>query len=399
MKILIADKLPPETLEQLESLGHATSYAPGLSADDLLTALDDHQVLIVRSTKVLEHVLEQNASLELIIRAGAGTNNIHVETASKKGIFVSNCPGKNAVAVAELTMGLMLCLDRRIPMANAEIKATQWNKKEYSKAQGLLGKTLGVIGLGTIGQEVIRRAQSFGLHIVAWSRSLTPQQAESLSIGYAASLEELAQNADILSIHLAYTNETSGLISKSVLENLKPNTHIINTSRGGILDDDALLEILDDKELWYATDVFAQEPSSGSDTFKCALAQHPRVISTPHIGASTTQAQNAVADAAIEIIQTYAEQGVALNCVNLCAQTPANWQINVRHHDQIGVLANVLGLISKENINVEECENIIFSGASSACAKIRLGAKPSDELLANIKAVEHVLHTQLLSIS
>ncbi|MDP7040005.1 MAG: NAD(P)-dependent oxidoreductase [Myxococcota bacterium] len=398
MKILIADKLPEATLSQLKTLGHSLNYEPGLSADDLLSALDDHQVLIVRSTKVLEHVLEQNSSLELIIRAGAGTNNIHVETASKKGIFVANCPGKNAVAVAELTMGFILSLDRRIPMANAEIKATQWNKKEYSKAQGVLGRTLGIIGLGTIGQEVIRRAQSFGLNIVGWSRSLTPQQAESLGIGYAPNLEELTQNADIISIHLAYTDETSGLISKSILENLKPNTHIINTSRGGILDEDALLELLEKKELWYATDVFAEEPGSGNANFNSTLAQHPHVISTPHIGASTNQAQNAVANTAVDIIQTYAEQGVALNCVNLCKQTPANWQINVRHHDQIGVLANVLGLISKENINVEECENIIFSGAQSACAKIRLGSKPSDDLLSNIKAVEYVLHTQVLSI-
>jgi len=398
MKILIADKLPEATLSHLKTLGHTLNYEPGLSADDLLSALDDHQVLIVRSTKVLEHVLEQNSSLELIIRAGAGTNNIHVETASKKGIFVANCPGKNAVAVAELTMGFILSLDRRIPMANAEIKATQWNKKEYSKAQGVLGRTLGIIGLGTIGQEVIHRAQSFGLNIVGWSRSLTPQQAESLGIGYAPNLEELTQSADIISIHLAYTHETKGLISKNILENLKPHTHIINTSRGGILDEDALLELLEKKELWYATDVFAEEPGSGSANFNSALAQHPHVISTPHIGASTSQAQNAVANTALDIIQTYAEQGIALNCVNLCQQTPANWQINVRHHDQIGVLANVLGLISKENINVEECENIIFSGAQSACAKIRLGSKPSDELLSNIKAVEYVLHTQVLSI-
>ena len=398
MKILIADKLPEATLSHLKTLGHTLNYEPGLSADDLLSALDDHQVLIVRSTKVLERVLEQNSSLELIIRAGAGTNNIHVETASKKGIFVTNCPGKNAVAVAELTMGFILSLDRRIPMANAEIKATQWNKKEYSKAQGVLGRTLGIIGMGTIGQEVIHRAQSFGLNIVGWSRSLTPQQAESLGIGYAPNLEELTQSADIISIHLAYTHETNGLISKSILENLKPHTHIINTSRGGILDEDALLELLEKKELWYATDVFAEEPGSGSANFNSALAQHPHVISTPHIGASTSQAQNAVANTAVDIIQTYAEQGIALNCVNLCEKTPANWQINVRHHDQIGVLANVLGLISKENINVEECENIIFSGAKSACAKIRLGSKPSDELLSNIKAVEYVLHTQVLSI-
>ena len=398
MNILIADKLPQPALNKLGELGHSITYEPTLSADALAQSLDDVQILIVRSTKVPAEAIASANALELIIRAGAGTNNIHVESASQKGIFVTNCPGKNAVAVAELAFGLILSLDRRIPLANAEIKKNQWNKKEYSKAQGIMGKTLGVVGLGTIGQEVIARARGFGLNVVGWSRSLTAEKAKNLGIEYASDLQTLASRSDIVSVHLAFNEKTSGIIADDFFTQLKPDAFVVNTSRGGIVDETALLAHLQKDKIWYATDVFDSEPSTGNAEFNSSIAAHPRCIATPHIGASTAQAQQAVADEAVRIINTYTEQGIALNCVNLCEQTPACWQLNVRHHDRVGVLANVLGLISEANINVEECENIIFSGASSACAKIRLGTEPTHELLEKVKTVEHVLHTQLLSL-
>ncbi len=398
MKILVADKFPDAGRARLETLGLALTYEPGAKADALPSLIGDHEILLVRGTEVRGDVLRAGKALTLVIRAGAGVNTIDVSTASRLGVFVANCPGKNAIAVAELALGLLVALDRRIPQASADLHRGRWEKGEYAKADGLFGRTLGVLGLGTIGREVVSRARAIGMQVVAWSRSLDQAKAQELGVEMMRDPLALAERASAVSVHLAYSKDTVGLVGQSFLERLPPRAMLVNTSRGGVVDEQALLAAITERGLRYATDVFAGEPEGASAEFTHALAQHPQVIATPHIGASTGQAQDAVADAAVSIVEAFVRSGEVPNCVNLCAQSPARWQLNVRHLDQVGVLAGVLGALREAGINVEEVENVIFEGAEAACARIRLDSEPAADLLSRVMKSEHVLDARLITI-
>ena len=188
MKILIADKVSAKMVADLQSLGCEVALEPDLSAEALPAALAGVEILIVRSKQVTAAAIEAGSSLSLIIRAGAGVNTIDIKKASEKGIYVANCPGKNTDAVAELAIGLLIAADRRIPEALADLRAGKWRKKEYGKARGLKGRTLGGVGLGSIGCAVARRALGLEMNVVGWSRSLTPARAKALGIGYCATL-------------------------------------------------------------------------------------------------------------------------------------------------------------------------------------------------------------------
>src|SRR5664279_5248592 len=182
MKTLIADKFSESHIDRLNQLGCEVTYEPTAKAEELPGLIAPYKILVVRGKQVTADTLKAADQLALVLRAGAGVNTIDVKTASARGVFVSNCPGKNSVAVAELVFALLLAIDRRIPENTAALRAHKWNKKEFSKADGVFGKTLGVIGTGKIGREVITRAQAFGLRTIAWSRSLTPEQAQQLGV-------------------------------------------------------------------------------------------------------------------------------------------------------------------------------------------------------------------------
>jgi D-3-phosphoglycerate dehydrogenase len=316
-------------------------------------------------------MIESAGDLSLIIRSGAGYNTIDVAAASERSIYVSNCPGKNAIAVAELAMGLILSLDRRIPDNVADLRQGSWNKKEYSKAKGLFGRTLAVIGTGNIGKELIQRAKAFGLHVIAYSRSLTPEGAEALGVTYAPSLIDAVRHADIVSLHLALAPELKGIINAEVLGAMKEGALFINTSRAELVDEGALIDAIKTKKLKVATDVYPKEPEQ-SGPFQTPLAAFPQVYGTHHIGASTDQAQNAVAEETVRIVREYLQHGIVPNCVNVMEKTPAHYLLSVRHKDKVGVLANILRVIRDNNINVQRMENIIFAGAQGACANIQI---------------------------
>jgi len=400
MNILIADKFPKEYIEELEGLGHTVTFNPDLQKDDLVEAAKDAHVLVVRSTEVREPVIDAAQNLMLIIRAGAGYDTIDVGHAAERGIYVANCPGKNSIAVAELTIGLILAIDRRLPDCVAESRAGQWNKKEYGKADGLYGRTIGIVGLGGIGREVLKRAVGLGLKPVGWSRSLTPERAAELGIERCETLEELAGKSDIVTVHLARTPETQHIIGKKFFDAMKPKAIFIHAARGGIVDEAALLEAVRSKGIRAGLDVYENEPKAGKADFSNALLAEPTVYAAHHIGASTDQAQMAIAAEALRIIKVFSETGSVPNCVNLETKSPARWQLVVRHYDKVGVLANVLGLIKRNKINVQEMENIIFAGAKAACAKIKLDSKPTEAVLKKIGAnADEVIHVDLVEIA
>ncbi|MGA9772793.1 MAG: 3-phosphoglycerate dehydrogenase family protein [Blastocatellia bacterium] len=387
MKVLIADKFPENGLNELKQAGFEVIYDPELKDDTLTESVGSTgaDVLVVRSTKVPAATLE-SGRLSLVIRAGAGYNTIDVKTASARGIYVTNCPGKNSVAVAELAFGLMMALDRRIPANVADLKAGRWNKKEYSKARGLFGRTLGLVGLGQIGQEMIGRARAFGMPVVAWSRSLTPERAEALGIEMKNSPEQVAASCDILSVHVALKDDTRNLINETVLNALRPGSYFINTARAEVVDHDALEKVVRERGVRAGLDVFAGEPSGGTGAVEGKIFELDGVIGTHHIGASTDQAQQAIADESVRIIREYKDTGRAPNVVNLAKKTPATHLLVVRHFDRVGVLATVFDLLKSAGINVQETENIVFDGAVAAIARIHLDQAPSAETLEAMRA-------------
>jgi D-3-phosphoglycerate dehydrogenase / 2-oxoglutarate reductase len=403
MKVLVADKFEQSGIEGLKAAGCDVISDPDLKDDALREAIarTGADVLVVRSTKVTEPMLDAGR-LSLIVRAGAGYNTIDVAAASKRGIYVSNCPGKNAIAVAELAFGLILALDRRLPDNVAELRAGKWNKKEYSKAQGLFGKTLGLLGVGSIGREMIRRAAGFGLDVVLWSRRfdgqrrpLTEQEARELgldtvvrqvSVEIEPTPHDVAARADILSVHLALGPETRNIVNAELLARLRRGSILINTARGEVVDQRAVAGAVRDRGLRVGLDVFANEPAGATGEFSDELVALPGVYGTHHIGASTEQAQEAIAAETVRIISAYKETGRVPNVVNLARRTPATAMLVVRHRDRPGVLAHVFEHLRRANLNVQETENIVFEGAEAAVARINLDGRPASELCETIKA-------------
>jgi D-3-phosphoglycerate dehydrogenase len=387
MHVLIADKFEQSGRDGLQAIGCEVTYEPDLKDESLVEAIRGKRpdVLVVRSTKVSESALEAGA-LKLVVRAGAGYNTIDVAAASRRGIYVSNCPGKNSIAVAELAFALILALDRRVPDNVAALREGRWNKKEFSKARGLYGRTLGLIGVGKIGQEMIPRARAFGMHVIAWSRSLTPERAEALGIEHKDSPQEVARASDILSVHLALKPETRGLVGADVFDSMPDGSLFINTSRAEVVDQAALLDAMRTRRVRAGLDVYANEPASAVGEFTDEIAREPGLYGTHHIGASTDQAQEAIAAETVRIIQSFKETGKVPNVVNLAERTPATHRLVVRHRDRPGVLAHVLDEIKSAQINVQEMENIIFEGSEAAVARINLESEPPSEMIERLQA-------------
>jgi D-3-phosphoglycerate dehydrogenase len=407
MKVLIADKFEKSGLEGLKAAGCEVIFEPDLKDDTLVDAIKNTgaEVLVVRSTAVNEAMLDAG-KLALVVRAGAGYNTIDVKAASRRGIYVSNCPGKNSVAVAELAFGMIVALDRRIPDNVIELRGGKWNKKEYSsKAKGLHGQTLGILGFGSIGQEMAKRALAFGMNLVIWSeigvrvdRDAIPVDLPLLlqfrptspaliaeRITVASTPAEVAEKCDILTIHVAAGPLTKNLVNEEVIAHLKPGAYVINTARADVLDYKALAKAVQEKNVRVALDVYPGEPAGSTADFTTAILGLPGVYGTHHIGASTDQAQEAIADETVRIVTTFKESGRVPNVVNLAKKTPAHFTMIVRHKDQPGVLACVFGKLGRAGINAQETENIIFESAEAAIARINIDKEVPAEIVAAIK--------------
>jgi D-3-phosphoglycerate dehydrogenase len=412
MKVLVADPFESSGIEGLRAAGCEVIHDPALKDEALAAALAETgaEVLVVRSTKVSAEMLDAG-NLALVVRAGAGYNTIDVAAASARGIYVSNCPGRNAVAVAELTIGLILALDRRIPDNVTDLRAGRWNKKEYGQARGLQGASLGLLGFGSIAQEVARRAQAFGLDLVIWARrfegqteidfaayGLDPARRDS-RLTVAASPAEVAGLVDILSVHLALNADTRGLVDATVIDRLRPGALFINTARAELVDYVALAAAIAERGVRAGLDVFPAEPAGSTGEFDDTIVGLPGVYGTHHIGASTDQAQEAIAAETVRIIESFQRTGQVPNVVNLARRTPASHMLVVRHRDRPGVLAHVFEALRRADINVQETENVVFEGAEAAVARINLDGAPSPAQLAEIQpGNDNILSVQLVTL-
>lgn len=394
MKVLIADKFPELYIQRLKDSDIDVIYNPKLGENDLPEAVKDVDCIVVRSTVVNAKTIEASNQLNLIVRAGAGVNNIDIKAANRKGIYVSNCPGKNSIAVAELAIGLMVALDRRIAHNVADFKAGKWNKAEYSKAEGLYGKTLAIVGYGNIGKEVAKRAQAFGLNIYA--KDIT--RIEGYGAKDFSEFDQILPIADIVSIHLPATSQTKGLFNDAMFKLMKPGAILINTSRQDVIDEEALIKAVKEKKLKVGLDVFKGEPEGKDGTVSSKLQELDNVYITHHIGASTEQAQNAVAEETVNIILHYIQSGVIDHWVNRAKITDAHYQLVVKHYDKPGVLASILDVLRQGNINIEEVENIIFDGGLVACCTLKLQTSATGDMLEAIRNNPNVISYSHVSL-
>lgn len=388
MRLLIADKFPETYIAAFRSLGIGVEYEPGVTADALADKAADFEILVVRSKKVTRATIEKAKKLELVLRAGAGVDTIDVAAASERGIYVANCPGKNSVAVAELAMALLLAIDRRVADGTADLRAGKWNKKDYSVADGIKGKTLGIVGFGAIGRAVAARALAFEMSVIAHSLPADEPAMRELGVTPMGSLFELAEKSDVVSLHIPQSADTKKLFGVEFFSRMKQNAIFVNTSRGGVVDQAALERAMKERGIRAALDVFDPEPEGGTADFAPTIATLPGFVGTHHIGASTEQAQNAIAEEAVRIVREFVTSGHVANVVNIERHAPAKVQLLVRHYDKVGVLASVLEVIRRYGLNVEDMNNTIFAGAKAAVAVIRLSAAPPDEViqeLSNLK--------------
>jgi D-3-phosphoglycerate dehydrogenase len=394
VKVLVADKFPERHIQLLKDMDLEVNYSPKLGEKDLPEAAKDTDILVVRSTVVNADTINSSDRLNLIIRAGAGVNNINIQAANQKGIYVANCPGMNSVAVAELAIGLMISLDRKIPDNVIDFRNGKWNKGEYSKAEGLMGKNLGIIGVGNIGREVAKRALAFGINVYGKDIS----RIEGVMIKDFSEMDQILPMCDIITIHLPSTPETKGLFNKQMFEYMKPNALLINTSRADVINEDALLEAIKEKNIRAALDVFKGEPEGKAGEVKSKLQDNPNIYVTHHIGASTEQAQNAVADETIRIIKDYVHSGIIAHWVNRAKVTDAHYQLVVKHYDKPGVLASILAVIRDGDINIEEIENVIFEGGVAASCTMKLKSPATTDMLKQMKENNNVLSVSHVAI-
>jgi len=322
MKVLIAESFEQSGRDGLAGLGCEIVFDPAVTAEalpEVMTRLDP-TILVVRGKKVKAPAIVAGGALKLIIRAGAGYDNIDLPAATARGVAVCNCPGMNAVAVAELVMALLLSCDRRVPEQSAQAQAGTWNKKEYAKARGLKGLTLGLVGVGAIGREVLTRAKAFGMKGIANSLNMTRERAADLGVEYGGAsrkeLLEMVTRCDAVSLHVAANPQSDRLANAEFFGAMKKGAYFINTSRGSVVDESALADAITTKGIRAGLDVFAQEPAEGTAPWPLELAKLPGVYCTHHVGASTDQAQNAVAEEVVRIVKVYKQSGRIENKVN-----------------------------------------------------------------------------------
>lgn len=322
MRILVADLLPDCFVEAMAARGHQCEVDATLTETSLPGSMGGVEVLVVRSTPVAASVFAASDSLRLVVRAGSGTNTIDCDEATRTGVPVANVPGRNSVAVAELTMGLLLAVDRAIPDNTRALRAGRWDKQRFGTVgRGLYGRSLGIVGLGNVGLAVAERAAAFGMPLFAQARGSRSAHAltrlAELGVELVPDLVTLASRVDVLSLHVPLTAETRGMVGADVLDALEPGI-LLNTARADLIDTGALLTRLNAGGLSAGLDVFPDEPGTGTAEWHSPLAAHPRVVGTHHIGASTQQAQAAVVDGVEEIIAAF-DRGELLNVVNSTA--------------------------------------------------------------------------------
>jgi D-3-phosphoglycerate dehydrogenase / 2-oxoglutarate reductase len=337
MKVLVSDSLAEEGVRRLES-GAEVDVITNLSPEELIQKIKEYDALVIRSgTKVTADVIKAADRLKVIGRAGVGIDNVDVEAATKKGIIVLNTPGGNTISAAEHTIAMMLAVARNIPQANAALHRGEWNRKKYTGVE-FFNKTLGIVGLGRVGAEVAYRMKAFGMQILAFDPFVTEEKAKQMGLTLAP-LETVLREGDFITVHTPLTNETRNLIDEDEFKIMKPGVRIVNCARGGIINEAALAKaVAEGKVAGAAVDVFTKEPPTGSP-----LLEQEKIITTPHLGASTAEAQVNVALAVADQILSIARGGLPTNAINMPAISPETLAVMEPYMNLAEKMGNLAG--------------------------------------------------------
>lgn len=400
MRILVACEFPEAALEQLRSLASEIVYKPAATGPELRQLVSDVGVLVVRNTRVSPETIAQAAGLQMIVHAGSGPGDIAMDSASAAGVFVTDCPATHATAVAELTMGLILALDRRIVENVLATREGRWIRSQFANSRGLAERTIGILGYGEIGRRVARRAQAFDMRVVAWSPQFSTETIQEPGVEFCTWPRELARRSDVVTVHAVAEDEDEHdvVIDAEFLANLPVGAYLVHVGHPGAIDLAALREAIKERDLRVATDVYISEPASDSTKIRFRLAELPNVLCTQHIGPLTQQARRATAAEIVRILRSFLVSGEVLNCLNLAERSPATWQLVLRLRDQVGVMAAVLDAVRADGINAEEITSRVFTGAKAAWCTIALDERPSTEALEAIRALSDVLHLELRAV-
>jgi D-3-phosphoglycerate dehydrogenase len=352
-KVLIADAISQRGVEEL-CRNHALEVAvkTGLSEQEIVDLIPEFAALVVRSqTRVTPNILNAGAKLRVVGRAGVGVDNVDVETATRRGVIVLNAPGGNTVSTAEHAFSLLLSVARKIPAADANVRAKRWDKKNFEGVE-LSNKTLGVIGMGRIGSELSRRAIAFGMRVIAYDPYLSATRARSLQVELMDELDDLLASADFISLHTPLTAETHHLLDGTRLQKTKPGVRIINCARGGLIDETALIRALQDRHVaGAALDVFETEPLPADSPLRGA----PNLVLTPHLGASTAEAQESVGIEIAQSIRAALLEGTirnAVNMPNLDAKTLAIIGPHLRFGERLGKFLSQIAPKRADSLNI-----------------------------------------------
>ncbi len=388
MRILVVDKFEAWGIDQLKALATEVRNEPGLKGEPLkqLVASYDPQLIVVRSTKITADIINAGTHMRGIIRAGSGYDNIDLAAASAHGVMVSNCPGMNACAVGELAMGLIIALDRRIPDNVTDFRNRRWKKKEFSKtARGLNGRTIGIIGAGKIGTLVARAAMGFGMRVLYYNLGRS-QRLMDYPQCRRTEIDELLRESDFVTIHVPGDDSTHHLVDEARLAMMKKEAVLVNTSRAGVVDEAALARALREGRLrGAALDVFPGEPAADAETVESPLAEVPNLYVTHHIGASTEEAQMAVATETVRLVREFKTTGKLPNCVNMQTDPRHECLLVVRMRNRPGTLAYIFNVIGDADINAEEMDHVIYDGGNAAAAHIRIDKHPADATLKKLR--------------
>jgi D-3-phosphoglycerate dehydrogenase len=396
MKIVVACELPDPALDELRTLTPDVHYLPQASPSELRDSLADAGILIVGTTRVSPELITRAPVLQMIVHAGSGPGDVAVEDASAAGVFVTHCPDKDAEAIAELTLGLILALDRRIVSNTVALRENRWTRGESTDARGLYNRTLGILGYGAVGRLVAQRALAFGMRVRAWSPEPVDTPPE-FNIEFCNWPRELARDCDVIAV-LPAGDPNELLVDAAFLQSMPDGAYLVHVGHPGAVDEAALARAVEQRHLRVALDVCSSEPAGDTGRFRWRFGDLVNVIGTQHIGSLTAQARQATADEVVHIVRSFVVSGEVLNCLNLCDRSPATWQLVLRGRDQVGVMAAILDAIRADGINAQEMASRVFTGAKAAWCVIALEERPSTEALESIRALPDVLHLELRAV-
>jgi len=398
MKILVAGAMHETALDELRALGSTVEYAPEISAAQLPERIAEAGILIIGRTRVSPAAIEKGVTLQMIVRLGTAVSNVAIDEASQQGVFVVNCPDMDAEAVAEMTIGFILALDRRLIRNADALRAKRAERDAAPSAHGLVGRTIGILDYNRVGQELARRARAFRMKVLAWTRHPSAGESDNEEVEFCAGPRELARRSDIVTVYAPPAQADELLVDAEFLQNMRDGAYLVHVGHPAAIDEAALAEAARTRHLRVALDIYAPELTRDSARFRSSLLDIPGVIGTHHLADQTKQAERATADEAVRVVREFLVAGKVCNCVNVAERSPATWLLVLRLRDAVGVMASVMNAILADGINAEEITSRVFNGARAAWCTIALNERPSTEALDAVRSLDDVIHLELRAV-